>query len=835
MDDIKKENKNFDDNITDIKIEKEMETSFIDYAMSVIISRAIPDARDGLKPIHRRILYAMSELDLVYNKPFKKSAKVVGDVIAKYHPHGDQAAYESMVRMAQTFSLRYPLIDGQGNFGSIDGDSAAAMRYTEARLKKISNYLLPDIDKNTVDFMENYDGSEQEPTVLSNKIPNLLLNGSTGIAVGMATSIPPHNLVEVTDAIIFVSERLKKNEEYSIDDLFAFIKGPDFPTGGIILNPTELKNAYLTGRGRAIIRSKVEIIENDNKGDEIIVKEIPYMVNKSSLIQRIVDAAKKGTITSISNVSDESNREGIRIVIKLKKGYDVHSELNKLYKNTPLQTTFSLNLLALDGNFPKVLNIKQLVDIFIRHQIDILIRKTNFLLDKAEARIHILHGLQIALKNIDEVIEIIKKSETRKDALSKLISNFNLTEVQADAILEMKLSRLTALETEKLKKEVSDLEIEIEGHKRLLSEKTLQYDEVIKDMEELQNQFKDDRRTVINDIDILDMDEIDFIEQKDVVITMTETGYLKRIPVDEYRLQNRGGKGQKTITTKENDNVKIVLVSNTHSNLLLFSNKGKVYRLPTYKIIEASKISKGKPIVNYLDENALSKDETIEVIIKQEFLVDDQLLFFTKKGIVKKTMSSEYENINRGGKIAIKLDEDDELISVISAPNSEVVDYEILIGTNESKMVKFNANSIRPISRVSRGVKGVNVTSPNFVVGGAISTLGSKVFTLSENGFGKMTAIDNFRTTNRGAKGTIAQNSKKAGNLVILKTVIGTEDLLVITNKGTTIRISLSSVSEISRNSKGVKIVDLKENEQISKAIIIDSFDNEIENISEED
>ncbi len=830
---MEENNKQNQRKIETVSVETEMQKSFIDYAMSVIVSRAIPDARDGLKPIHRRILFAMSEIDLWSNKAYKKSAKVVGEVLAKYHPHGDQAAYEALVRMAQKFSLRYPLIDGQGNFGSIDGDRAAAMRYTETRLQKISELMLQDIDKGTVDFIPNYDESEEEPVVLPNKLPNLLINGSVGIAVGMATSIPPHNLKEIIDATIFIAKRFQENndldiEKIDIEDLFAFVKGPDFPTGGLILNPSEIKEAYRTGRGRAIIRSKVEIYENDEKGiNELVVKEIPYAVNKSSLVQKIVEVAKKKIVDSIVNVSDQSNREGIRIVIKLKKHVDAKSELNKLFKHTPLQTSFSINLLALDGNFPRVLNLKEALGIFLKHQVDVLIRKTNFLLKKAEERIHVLLGLEIALKNIDEIIKVIKASPSRKEALVLLQKNFELTKIQADAILEMKLSRLTALEIEKLQKEINALEEEIKKHKELLESHELRLDHIISYLKEILEKFSDERRSEVSGYDIFDLDEIAFIEQKDVVVTMTETGYLKRVPIDEYHTQNRGGMGSKSIKTKEDDNVKLLLVSNTHSNLLMFTNFGRVYKLPTYKIMEASKNSKGKPIVNYIEKENMQPNEHISFILKEENIKTDELLFFTKKGIIKKINLDEFSNVNKNGKKAITLKEDDSLVGVLTARKGE---YDIVIGSSQGKVVKFSSNDVRSLSRTSQGMRGITLNEGFEVVGFATTNTGQTVFSLSEKGFGKLTNIEEYRTTKRGAKGSFTQNTKKAGKLITLKVVNGNEDLIVITNKGTTIRISLDQVNKTSRATKGVKIVTLKDNEFISKATIIPNIvDDEIE------
>ncbi len=812
--------------IENVAIENEMKNSFIDYSMSVIVSRAIPDARDGLKPIHRRILYAMNELEMTHSKAYKKSAKVVGEVLAKYHPHGDQAAYDSLVRMAQTFSLRYPLIDGQGNFGSIDGDSAAAMRYTESRLQKISDFMLQDINKDTVDFVPNYDASEKEPVVLPNKLPNLLINGSTGIAVGMATSIPPHNLAEVIDALIFISKKHQNKETYEPEEIFNYIKGPDFPTGGIILNPTELKRSYLKGRGRVVLRSKTELLFDEDKNvGTIIVKEIPYMVNKSNLVRKIIEAAKSKKVDSIANVSDESNRMGMRIVIKLKRGYNPDIELNKLLKATPLQTTFSINLLALDGMFPRVLSLDEMLNIFLNHQKDILIRKTNFQLNRAKKRIHILEGLRIALESIDRVIEIIKASSSNADAIANLMKEFPLSEEQSDAILQMKLSRLTGLETQKLLDEINDLKEQIRVFNEILESERVQFDYIIKDLETIRNKFEDERRTVINQEDILEMNDIDFIEQKDVIITMTEGGYIKLLQVDEYRTQRRGGMGAKSISTKTDDQVKNLLVSNTHSDLFMFTNLGRVYRIKTFQLPEGSKISKGVPIQNIIKD--LKPDEKVENILQVKSYQDLELLFFTKNGIIKKTLMSEFENINRNGKIAIKLDEGDELVGVLSVWSK--AEYDIVIGSSEGKMIRFASDQIKPISRTARGVKGIKLSPGHHVVGFSTSMHGQSVLSLSEQGFGKISDLELFRQTSRASKGTIAQN-KKAGDLVVLTVTKGDEDLLIITNKGTTIRINLSEIRATSRNTKGVTMVSLKPNEQIAKCTLIENlFDDKLE------
>ncbi len=812
------ENKN--KNITDISISNEMESSFIDYAMSVIVSRAIPDSRDGLKPVHRRILYAMNGLEMTHNKSFKKSARAVGEVIAKYHPHGDSAVYDSMVRMAQPFSLRYPLILGQGNFGSIDGDSAAAMRYTEAKLMKISSLMLEDINKNTVDFQDNYDGSEIEPKVLPGKIPNLLLNGTTGIAVGMATSIPPHNLNELINASI----ALANNPDLEVNDLLEYVEGPDFPTGGLIVNKNELYKAYSTGNGRVVIRSKVDIeFDDKNNYGRLIVREIPYMVNKSSLVLKIAQLVKSKTIDSISDITDESNRKGIRVVIKLKKGFIPEVELNKLFKLTQLQSTFSVNILALVNERPKVLNLKDSIQIYIDHQIDVLVRKTKYSLKKAEEKKHILEGLKIALDNIDEVIEIIRSSADNKIASDRLMERFKLSEIQVKAILEMRLQRLTGLERDNLDKEINALIELINDLNDILNSSERRTKEIVSMMEKIKETYGDERRTEISATLIGNIEDEDLIPQEDIIVTLSKEGYIKRIPVDEYRVQNRGGVGSSGVKTKEEDDIANILFTNTHTDLLFFTSYGKVYRIRAHQLPNLTKQSKGIPIINIIQ---IEKEEKIKSIIEiSEYNEENSIVFATRKGIVKKTLLSEFERVNKNGKRALTLREDDELIGVSKIEN--VKGTEILLGNSNGKANRFNSDKIRNMGRTATGVKGMEVSGDEEIIGFSTSENGDYVLSLSENGFGKLTKIDDYRITNRGGKGVKTINTTKAGKLVGLTSVSLNEELMIVTNKGTIIRIPIDQISTSGRDTKGVKIVKLKDKEFITSLTIIKS-DKEI-------
>ncbi len=810
------ENNNIDlsENIKPITITEEMEASFIDYAMSVIVSRAIPDAKDGLKPVHRRILYAMSKLEMIHSKPFKKSARVVGEVIAKYHPHGDSSVYEAMVRLAQPFSMRYPLVWGQGNFGSIDGDSAAAMRYTESRLQKITALLLDDIKRDTVEFQENYDGSEIEPVVLPSKLPNLLMNGSTGIAVGMATSIPPHNITEVINA----AKALSNNTELNNIDLMEFVKGPDFPTHGIIVNKAQIPSAYQTGRGRVVIRSKATIDFDEQKSQGVIyITEIPYMVNKSNLILKIADLVKKKQIESILDIRDESNRKGIRVVIKLKKGFIPEVELNKLFKLSQLQTSFPINMLALINKRPVTLDLKTAIQIYIDHQVDILIRKINNQLSKAEARKHILKGLSKALNHIDAIIELVKKSSDNKEAISLLIKNYEFTEKQALAILDMKIQRLTGLERNNLQDEISKLVIDITEYNKILNSSDVQIEKINEMFDEILSQFGDERRTIISEESIGDIEDEDLIPREDVVITLTNSGYVKRIPVDEYRVQNRGGTGSRGASTNEDDSVQDIVVTNTHQDLMFFTDKGKVYRIRGHQIPQLGKTAKGLPVINLIQ---IDKTDKIKSLISVGSYSDLEMFFVTKKGIVKKTNSIEFERVNKNGKVAISLKPGDELLGVFQIP--KLTDTEILLGNINGKAIKFLASDVRSMGRNAAGVKGMNIDE-GYIVDYASSNNGDLVFSMSEDGFGKITSIEDYRLTKRGAKGVKTINIKLAGALIGLRSVSGDEDLMITTGKGTVIRTSLSQLSTKGRNTKGVKIVETRENERISSIEVVKS------------
>ncbi len=815
-------NTNMNNDIQDISISREMENSFIDYAMSVIVSRAIPDARDGMKPVHRRILFAMYGLEMVHNKAYKKSARAVGEVIAKYHPHGDSSVYEALVRMAQPFSMRYPLVDGQGNFGSIDGDGAAAMRYTEARLQKVASLMLDDIKKKTVDYQENYDGSESEPVVLPGKLPNLLVNGSVGIAVGMATSIPPHNLNEILNA----AEAIIRNPEIDVLDILEYVQAPDFPTAGILVNRNEIPNAYKTGRGRAIVRARTEIKFDEVKNSgTILVTEIPYQVNKSALITKIADLVKNKVIDSIADIKDESNRNGIRIVIKLKKGAIPEVELNKLFKLTQLQNNFPINMLALVNKRPVTLNIKDAISAYIEHQFEILLRKTKNDLAKAESRKHILQGLSIALDNIDAIIETIKKSADNQSAIASLMQQYNLSEEQGKAILEMKLNRLTGLERNNLLDEIAKLDAQIEDHNLVINSQEVRNERIITMFNEMKDQFGDERRTEISDTSLASIDDEDLIPQEDIVVTMSKKGYIKRLPIDEYRVQNRGGTGSRGATTTDGDYINEIIVTNTHTDLLFFTTLGKVFRIRAHQIPQLGKAAKGLPIINLIQ---IDKEvgEEVKAIISMDDYGDMDLVFVTKNGVVKKTNAHLFERINRNGKIAISLRDGDQLIGVTPVPTNE--DSEIILGNSNGKAIRFHASDVRAMGRTASGVKGMTIDQGH-VVDFASSAKGNMILSISVNGFGKLTDIDDYRLTNRGGKGVITINKDKAGELIGLTAVKGDEDLMIITDKGTVIRTELSQVSKVSRNAKGVTIVKLREGESIASISVVRSIED-IEN-----
>ena len=800
------------DKLKEVDISKEMRKSFLDYSMSVIVDRALPDVRDGLKPVHRRILHAMNELGIVASKPFKKSARIVGEVIGKYHPHGDTAVYDAMVRMAQDFSYRYMLVQGHGNFGSMDGDGAAAMRYTEARMSKIAMELLRDINKNTVDFGPNYDGEETEPKVMPARFPNLIVNGAVGIAVGMATNIPPHNLTETIDATFAVMD----DPDITVMELMDnYIKGPDFPTGGIILGRSGIRQAYETGRGSIITRSKYHVEEMGNGKNRIVVTEIPYQVNKANLISKIADLVRENQEVGITYLNDESNRDGIRIVIELRKDVQVEVVMNQLFRLTSLQTSFGVNMLALVNGAPKQMGIKEMLQHYVDHQIDVVVRRTQFDLKKAEDRAHILEGLRIALDHIDEIIRLIRESQNDAEARSGLMERFKLTEIQANAILEMRLRRLTGLERDKIENEyqellktIADLKDILANHSRVI--------QIIKDeLTEVKNRFGDPRRTEISEADY-SMEDEDLIPVEDVVITMTTNGYIKRMPIDTYRTQNRGGRGVKGMSVNEDDIVELLTTMSTHDYLMLFTNLGKVYRMKGYKIPSAGRTAKGLPVVNLLN---LDKEEKVRALVPVNPESESEyLLFVTQNGLVKRTPMSEFDSIRQNGKIAITLRDDDELMGVKETTG----DDEIIIAGSNGKAVRFHEDGIRAMGRTASGVKGFNVDG-SVVVGVATSRDGTHLLAVSENGYGKRTAIEEYRLTTRGAKGVKTINiTQKTGDLVSVRAVNGDEDVMIITNTGIIIRIAVENIGIYSRNTQGVKLINVGEDESVAKIAIVD-------------
>ncbi|AXE60989.1 DNA gyrase subunit A [[Mycoplasma] phocae] len=789
------------DGLKPANLVKVMKNSFIEYAMSVIVARALPDARDGLKPVHRRILYGMSELGMFHTAPHKKSARIVGDVLGKYHPHGDSSVYEAMVRMAQEFSLRYPLIDGHGNFGSIDGDEAAAMRYTEARMSKIASAMVDGLKKNTVDFIDNYDGTEKEPTVLPAKFPNLLISGTSGIAVGMATNIPPHNLGEVIDAVC----ALAKNSEITVDELMEYVLAPDFPTGGLIFNRQGLIEAYKTGRGSITMRAKAHIQEQNNGKSKIIVNEIPYEVKKTEIMEKIAELVKEKKIEGIGEFRDESNRDGIRMVIEVKKGFVPEVILNKLFKLTRLQTNFSFNMIALVRNEPKLLNLKECLEIYLQHQIEVTTRRLNFDLEKDLARAHILEGLKICVENIDRVIKIIRSSKTDAEAQATLGKELNLTEIQTKAIVEMRLGRLTGLAIDKMNEELAQVQQRILEYQRILANYDLLIELIIKELQDVKNAYGDKRKSEINWSEMSNINNEDLIPQKNIIITISTNNYIKRLDIDEYREQKRGGIGVTTGKTYQDDDIRDIISANTHADLLIFTNKAKVYKIRGHEIPSGSKQSKGTPIVNIIP--AIQKEEQIVKIISiKEYLDNEFLVTISKQGTIKKTSIFEYRNINRNGKIALRINEDDELVDTIIVNSEE----EIFIAANNSRVNRFNSEEIRNMGRTAHGVGGIKLGDNERVVSISSSLEGKYVFSMGENGFGKLTLASNFRKTRRNSHGVIALNGNKAGNLVYAACVHGNEDLIIITNDGISIRFSLKDVAIVGRNSKGVKLVNLK-------------------------
>lgn len=810
--------------LSPIHVSTEMRASFLEYAMSVIVSRALPDARDGLKPVHRRILFSMSELGLTSGSQYKKSARIVGDVLGKYHPHGDTAIYESMVRMAQEFSLRYPLIDGHGNFGSIDGDSAAAMRYTEARMSKIASEMIDGIKKDTVNFMPNYDGSELEPVVLPSRFPNLLISGSVGIAVGMATTIPPHNLKEVIDGVI----ALARNPEITIEELMEHIKGPDFPTGATILGRRGIIDAYTTGRGSVTTRSKTHIEILKNGKARIVVTEIPFDVKKPAMIEKIAQLVKDKKIDGITDLRDETSRKGIRVVIELRRNIVPEVLLNQLFKMTNLQTNYSVNMIALVDGEPKILTLKYALEVYLEHQIEVITRRTQFELEKAQARAHILEGLKIAIENIDAIIELIKKSKTDLDAQAAMIIKYNLSDKQAKAITEMRLGRLTGLAIEKMVEELASLIEQINYYNEILSSKEKTLNLIIAELEEIKAKYSDARRTEIDVNNIGDITDEDLIPEKNILITMSARGYVKRIPLIEYKLQKRGGVGSSTQTTYSDDDVSKIISTTTHTDLLIFTSYGRVYRLRAHQIPELSKQAKGLPFQNIIQ---IQKDEKIVSLLTTNSYNDDEyLITITENGIIKKTPIAQYERINKNGKIALKMKEDDKLIKAMKVTENG----EVIIGSNAGKVVRFQVDQVRSMSRTATGVIGMKFDDDKGkVIGASNTTEGIIVLSIGASGFAKKTPLEEYRQTKRGAKGVKSINVDKSGALIYVGLVKGTEDVMVITNKGVAIRTTLEQINETSRATKGVKIIQVKDNSKINSVAIIDM--DEIEKEIEEE
>lgn len=801
--------------IKELNIATEMKTSFLNYAMSVIVSRALPDIRDGLKPVQRRILYAMNDLGMYSDRQHKKSARIVGEVIGKYHPHGDSSVYEAMVRMAQDFNYRYPLVDGHGNFGSVDGDGAAAMRYTEARMSKIAMELVRDIEKETVNFGDNYDGSEREPLVMPARYPNLLVNGATGIAVGMATNIPPHNLGEVIDGI----QALMDNPELTDIDLMDYVKGPDFPTGGQILGLGGLRQAYTTGRGTIVIRAVTEIVEGKGGKNTIIVKQIPYQVNKTKLIERIAEIAKEKMVEGITDLRDESNRKGMRIVIELRKDVNPHVMLNNLYKLTEMQSNFSINMIALVGSQPKTITLRDALYYYIQHQIEVIQRRTIYDLRKAEERKHILEGLVIALEDIDNVIDLIKKSPTGEDAKQNLMTNYPLDEIQARAILDMRLQRLTGLEIDKIKEEDLDLATRIADYKDIIGSDIRKYDIIKLELAEIKAKYNDARMSSIslhdNDLNI---ENEDLIPVEDVIITVTHNGYIKRMSMDEYKAQNRGGVGINSIKMHDDDFVEHIQMTNTHYYHLFFTNKGRVYKIKGYRIPEGSRQSKGLPIVNLLQ---FEKDETLVTFTQvQKFDDENAFLFFTtKKGVVKRTPVNEYQNIRTNGIIALNLREDDELLAV-KLTNGKT---HVILGASNGKAIRFDENDVRSMGRTATGVRGMELDDKDEIVGMTyVDSDDEEILVVTEKGYGKRSFADEYRLQVRGGKGVKALNvTEKNGALRALRRVSPDEDVIIVTDRGMVIRTHIAQIAQTKRATQGVRIMSLKDDQSVVTLAVV--------------
>ena len=796
-----------------------MKTSFIDYAMSVIVARALPDVRDGLKPVHRRILYGMNELGVTPEKPHKKSARITGDVMGKYHPHGDSSIYEAMVRMAQWWSYRYMLVDGHGNFGSMDGDGAAAQRYTEARMSKIALEMLRDINKNTVDYIDNYDASEREPVVLPARFPNLLVNGATGIAVGMATNIPPHNLGESIDAVKLVMD----NPDATTRDIMEVLPGPDFPTGALVMGKSGIYRAYETGKGSIVLRSRTEIEEMKNGRERIVVTEFPYMVNKTKVHEHIVRLVQEKRIDGITAVRDESNREGVRFVIEVRRDASAHVILNNLFKLTQMQTNFSFNMLAIQNGVPKILSLREILLAYIEHQKEVVIRRTAFDKEKAEARAHILAGLLIALDHIDEVIRIIRNSETDAEAQAELMAKFELSERQSQAILDMRLRRLTGLERDKIQSEYDELIALIADLADILAKPERVIAIIKEELDEVKRKFADDRRTELMVGEVLSLEDEDLIEEADVLITLSNKGYIKRLNQAEFTAQKRGGRGVQGTGVKDDDFVKELVSTSTHDRLLFFTNKGRVYRLKGYEIPEYGRTAKGLPVVNLLK---LDEGETIQTIINvQQDRSDDSYLFFTTRhGVVKRTSVTEFANIRQNGLKALNLKDEDELINVFLTDGAA----DVIIGTKFGYSVRFNETAVRSMSRIATGVRGVNLRDGDQVVGAGVIAEGDEVLVITEKGYGKRTLASEYPTKGRGGKGIKTANiTDKNGPLAGLMTVTGEEDLMIITNTGVIIRTSVANISQTGRSTMGVKVMRLDQNAQIVTFTSVEADDKE--------
>ena len=811
MDDLS----NVFDKVQEVDLQETMEQSYIEYAMSVIASRALPDVRDGLKPVQRRILYAMIELNNGPDKPHRKCARIVGDTMGKYHPHGDSSIYGALVNLAQEWSTRYPLVDGHGNFGSVDGDGAAAMRYTEARLSKISMEMLADINKDTVDFGPNFDETEKEPMVLPSRFPNLLVNGTTGIAVGMATNIPPHNLRETIDGVLKIIEnKINNDRDTEIEELLNIVKGPDFPTGAMILGKNGINEAYRTGRGKIKVRAVTEIEPMGNNRQRIVVTELPYMVNKAKLIEKIAELVRDKRVDGISDLRDESSREGMRVVIELKKDANPNIILNHLYKHTQLQDTFGVILLALVNNEPMILNLKQILELYLKHQEEVITRRSKYELNKAEERAHILEGLLIALDNIDEVIHIIRSSKNVAEAKEKLIQNFGLTDVQAQAIVDMRLRALTGLEREKLESEYADLEAKIAELKAILGDEKRLLGVIRDEITVIRNKYGDDRRTSIG----IDDDEItieDLIKKENTVIAMTKLGYIKRMTVDNFRSQNRGGKGIKGMSTLDDDYIEDLLMTSTHHFIMFFTNKGKAYRIKAYQIPESSRVARGTAIVNILQ---LEPGEKITAMIPiRDFDHDVYLFMATKKGIVKKTSIKEYDHIRKTGIISINLREDDELIEVKTTNNEN----DVFLITKHGKCIRFNENDVRPTGRTSMGVIGMTLDGDDEIIGMQLDSQGDSLLIASEKGMGKRTDLSEFNCQHRGGKGVLCYNiTEKTGNVIGAKAVNDSHEIMMITSGGIIIRMPVNGISKIGRYTSGVKLMDIDVENDIKVASI---------------